>query len=101
MAGEAQGQVRERREVITTNAFMKIPFHTITALLLLSHSVIAGPLLKVRTEKQRAVIQAQVQPHTELRVFIGDESLGWSARGRRPELRSAPLAPARASAEDG
>lgn len=39
----------------------------------------AGPFLKVRTEKQGAVIQ--VQPHTVLRVFIGDESLGWSATG--------------------
>ena len=60
---------------------MKITFHTITALFLLTLSALAGPFLKVRTEKQRAIIDAQVQPNMELRVFVGDESLGWSATG--------------------
>ncbi len=80
MAGD-QGKVQERREVIPINAIMKTTFHIITALLLLTLSATAGPFLKVRTEKQRAIIDAQVQPNMELRVFVGDESLGWSATG--------------------
>ena len=59
MAGAEQGQVRQRREVIPTNAFMKITFHTITAVLLLTLSAMAEPFLEVRTERQRAIIDAQ------------------------------------------
>lgn len=76
---------------------MKTTFHTITALILLALSAMAGPLLKVRTEKQRAIIDAQVQPNMELRVFVGDESLGWSATG--PQKGVAASATVEASSE--
>ncbi len=71
--------------------------HTITVLLLMALSAMAGPFLKVRTEKQRAVIEAQVHPNQELRVFIGDESLGWSATG--PQTGVAISATVEASSE--
>ncbi|MBI1839757.1 MAG: hypothetical protein HYR88_02755 [Verrucomicrobia bacterium] len=58
---------------------MKATIHTITTLLLLTLSAMAGPFLKVRTERQRAIIDAQVPPNMELRLFVGDDSLGWSA----------------------
>lgn len=76
---------------------MKTTFHTITALLLLTLSAMAGPFLKVRTEKQRAIIDAQVQPNMEWRVFVGDESLGWSATG--PQKGVAVSATVEASSE--
>jgi hypothetical protein len=72
---------------------MKITLHTITALLLLTLPAMAGPFLKVRTEKQRAIIEAQVHPDQELRVFVGDESLGWSATG--PQAGVARVRPQR------
>ena len=62
---------------------MKAKIHSITALFLLTLSAMAGPFLNVRTEKQRAIIDAQVQTNMELRVFVGDESLGWSLPGSR------------------
>ena len=52
---------------------------TITALILLTLSAQAGVISSVRTDKQRATIEARVDAQQELLVFIGDESLGWSA----------------------
>ena len=58
---------------------MKTTIHAITALLLLTLSARAGAISKVHTEKHRATIEARLDAQQELRVFIGDESLGWSA----------------------
>ncbi len=38
----------------------------------------AGVISKVRTEKGKATIEAQLDRQQELRVFVGEESLGWS-----------------------
>jgi len=58
---------------------MKTTIHTITALLLLTLSARAGAISKVHTDKQSVTIEARLDAQQELRVFIGDESLGWSA----------------------
>lgn len=58
---------------------MKTTIHTITALILLTLSARAGAISMVHTDKQRATIEARIDAQQELRVFIGDESLGWSA----------------------
>jgi hypothetical protein len=58
---------------------MKTTIHAITALLLLTISARAGAISKVHTDKQKATIDARLDAGQELRVFIGDESLGWSA----------------------
>ena len=58
---------------------MKSIIHTtITALVILTVSAQAGEISKVNTDRQRATIEARVDAGQELRVFIGDGSLGWS-----------------------
>lgn len=58
---------------------MKSIIHTIAALLLLTFSAQADAISKVQTEKQKATIDARLDAGQELRIFIGDESLGWSS----------------------
>ena len=51
----------------------------------------AGKITKVHTEKDRATIEAQLGEQEVLLVFIGDESLGWSAGLAKPGFGTATI----------
>lgn len=76
---------------MNTNTIMKTIIHSIAGLLLLTLSAGAGVISKVQTDKQRATIDARLDAGEELRVFIGDESLGWSASQAKPGAITATI----------
>ena len=80
-----------QRTRLNTNTIMKTTIHSIVGLLLLTLSAGAGVISKVHTDKQRATIDARLDAAEELRVFIGDESLGWSASQSKPAAITATI----------
>jgi hypothetical protein len=63
---------------------MKITIHMVTASVLLTLSANAGAISKVHTEKGKATIEARLDTKEEMRLFVGDESLGWSVLQSKP-----------------
>src|SRR5688572_3468953 len=81
---------------------MKTTLHTLSALLLLTLPAGAGEISKVHTDRQMATIEAQLDAGQELRVFIGDESLGWSvAQPKAAAVTATVEASSRIRLDDG
>ena len=80
---------------------MKISIYTIIALHLLTLSARAGAVSKVHTDKQGATIEARLDAQQELRVFIGDESLGWSTSSKATALTATVEASTQIRLDDG
>ena len=57
---------------------MRIITIVTSTLLMLTHTAGAEGITAVRTEKGRAVIEAELDPSTGLRVFVGQESPHWT-----------------------